>query len=238
MSVIVSGLLFGSAGAHADPIQFDFSGIVSSVFAPSPLPSPFTSNPFAVGQSVFGSADIPDLTDATLFPLGPTGNVYVFQGPLSNPSAVPTFDYQLSMGPIQFHPATEEGNIFIVNGASGSADELLLDDEVPLSSFDPPTRLAFDDLEIALFDPTGTAFTSPDAPIDFSKFVVGSVGASGDQGFSEIGISAIVAVHEEPRSVPEPDTLLLLLTGMLGMGATMLPKSSITSRLRASVSTA
>ena len=216
-SGLAAALLLTSVGARANPQTIDFIGVVTKVTAPASLPSDFTQQPWTIGQEITGSCTL-DLSGIVPIELSP--DTFLYQLATS---------YVMTIGGIQFNSMspTPSGAVplLLENGAGGTADTLIIQDFVPMTSIDPSGRSYFDDLDIMLFDPTGTAFTSPAQSVELSRFVVGEVGATGNApGFSGINLDGIVASQPPAAAIPEPDMAPLLLMGFLGVGAMSLSR--------------
>ena len=185
------GLLIMAAEVNAHPRTFDLSGVLRHVNAPTVLPPPFTLQPWSINQAVSGTYTI-DL--AGLTPVN-QGN-----GTFGYVSHAATFQLNIAgvqlSPPLSTHFATA---LFLTDGANGGPDTLHITCFLPVTSIDPAGAMGyFDDFDIFLYDPTGTGFTSPDSPIDLSKFVVGTFSAFGMAGgFSGITLDGIVAAKRD-----------------------------------------
>jgi hypothetical protein len=202
VALSVGLLLLGGTAANTDSQTLDLTGVLTKVTAPAVLPAPYTQQPWAVGQAISGMCTI-DLDGVTPVDMG---------GGTFNYSTASNYLLTISgveIGPLLFHHAT---NLFITDGALGKPDILHIHDDIPAETIDPPNHIGyFDDLDIVLSDPTGTAFRGPGKSVDLSKFVEGDISAEGNgTPFSGVELDGTLAA--KPVSVPEPGTMPLFLT--------------------------
>ncbi|HEY3785799.1 MAG TPA: hypothetical protein VGL55_11005 [Steroidobacteraceae bacterium] len=209
--IALLAMLCATASANAE--EFSLSGVVVGVDGPT------LGYPFLMGQTISGCyyinlRDHSNVNDPSLdiesLPYGVAIHTLLDSG---------FSGFTVQIGAVTFAPRAPLQLQFF-DGPAGMADEMRLVTLFSIADHSPNPRL-FGFIGINLYDPTGTGYTQSTGDVDLSKFTIGTVetevpGSSGDF------VDGVVLAQAPPRSVPEPDVLLLMLTGFVPLGCSAL----------------
>jgi PEP-CTERM motif len=191
----------------AAPITFSFSGNVTNIFDPNSVLAGSTFSP-SLGDEILGTYTFDSAAPG--FPLGPTTTSY-------DSSPTPPFGMKFQIGGTSFEAFPGFMVINISNDDPGVGDRYLLFTR-PTNPVDVLwTQVGFElgtTTNLNVFDSTAL----PLLPLDISlfdtqnEFFLTFISEVGDFGFVVGRLSSIT-------SVPEASTLLLLGSGLAGLGA-------------------
>lgn len=216
--LLILAFIFASS-AHAVPVTYNFTGTIESTDAGTPA----LDSIFTVGGSVFGSYTYESTTpDIDVNPNG--GN---YSGALLN--------YEINLGGIQFSINPDPTvPAFITNGIGIANNFPFEDPTVNLDQYSVQAELLEPLLGETVFggltgiDSTGTAFDSdlllPFSPelSAFDTLLFGLYRSVEDPvfgpSFEPIVNASLNTLTRVPTSVPEPNSLFILLIGLFSLG--------------------
>ena len=201
--ITLSACLLCVRPVAATPVTYTFNGSVTFLNVLSSDPT--TANidawlpGFAEGMPLFGTLVVDPSTQSSAMQVTVGSYVFASDG---------------------FSPTVVNDSSFVINDTPGYGDAVTLWDAFPSLLTATPTPFLADDLYLNLWDLTGTALSSTDFPsCDLSIFANRLITFDG-LGFAPRS-SAIVdwkGTIDSMQEVPEPSTVLLLLTGFASLG--------------------